>query len=133
MLSYGFTASERTGYCGNAALCYREKRIYNTLTRDKRNVGRQLFLVRSAAPYGPLLHKLYGNNGAVVLFYFAYRIFNRVVALRKALHLAGNAYRHHYFVADNIGLLNKAELIARCHVCTDFGGDVKMPLFLSRE
>ena len=41
MLRHGFARSEAAGYCRRAALCYREERIYDTLTGYQRTLRGQ--------------------------------------------------------------------------------------------
>ena len=41
MLRHCFARSESAGYCRRAALCYREERIYDTLTGYQRTLRRQ--------------------------------------------------------------------------------------------
>ena len=131
MLCNGFTASERTGDSRNTALCYREKCIDNSLSRDKRHIGRKFFLVRSASSYGPFLHKFKRNGCAVFGFDCTDFFLNCVVALFYGLNFALNAERNHYFMSYNICFLNISDLVACTNLVACRNSREEMPFNIS--
>ena len=127
MLHDGFAASERTGDCRNAALCNREKRVDDSLSRDERSFRRKFFTVRSALSDGPLLKH---GDVDVALFRFddANCFVNGKVALLDFLDDAFYAVRSHDFVQNKDVFLHDAEHAAALDAVAHGNFRLKSPL-----
>ena len=106
---------------------HREKSINNALTRNKRNIGRKLFGIRSSLSDRPFLHKPEVLFNSVCSLDAAHNIRDRIISLGDAFHGSDKSGREHNFVADNISLLNGAEYISADHLVPDLNGGDEVP------
>ncbi len=130
MLQNGLARTERTGYSGNAAARYREKRIDYALSRYERLGRRKLFFIRSAAAHGPAL-----EHGKLVLGLAVLDDRNDTVDREAALvylfDLARYPVRHGYPVLYDLVLPDRADDVARLHVVAFFDDGHELPFLFA--
>ena len=101
MLSYGLSASERSGNSGNASLCNRKQTVDYTLTGYKRHIRRKLFPIWSAPADRPFLHErklLFSRLG----FKHAHGVGEMEFALFNLLDRSDDSVGNHDFVEDDV-------------------------------
>ena len=127
MLYDRLAASERAGYSRNAALCYREKRIYDALTRYHGSLGRELFTIGSASPYGPPLKHRKFELRAVCTLYASYGLVYVSLTFVYPDELALCLRREHNLVKHGFCLADSTEHVACSQLITHFSRRNEVP------
>ena len=128
MLYDGLARSERSGNSRHAALCEREKRVDNALSRHHGYVGGEFSAVRSSLTHRATLYHSYFPYSRGGL-YLRYDVLYREIAAFDRLYHAVRAVRHHYLMPYEHVLVDETYLVARFDGVAFGDGGGERPFF----